>query len=123
MVAAAETDAPGRDVTSATSVVARLESQFAGVGVADPAVRLTVAAEELARLLPALGQLPNIIPRDTLAHRLFILSEAGMYPICSLPMIRLIAHFSTTQLSYYQLRVETVLLLTSRKPCEHTPQT
>lgn len=36
---------------------------------------LAAAAEELANLFPALGQLSNIIPRDTLAHRLGILVE------------------------------------------------
>jgi pimeloyl-ACP methyl ester carboxylesterase len=36
---------------------------------------LAAAAEELARLFPALGQLSAIIPRDTLAHRLGVLAE------------------------------------------------
>ena len=49
----------------------------AGAGadaLASPA-GLTAAAEELARLFPALGQLSSIIPRDTLAHRLNVLAE------------------------------------------------
>ena len=36
---------------------------------------LAAAAEELASLFPALGQLSSIIPRDTLAHRLNVLKE------------------------------------------------
>jgi hypothetical protein len=51
------------------------EFEIAGVGVGDPAAGLAAAAEELARMFPALGQLSNIIPRDTLAHRLSILAE------------------------------------------------
>jgi pimeloyl-ACP methyl ester carboxylesterase/1-acyl-sn-glycerol-3-phosphate acyltransferase len=49
----------------------------AGAGadaLASPA-GLAAAAEELARLFPALGQLSSIIPRDTLAHRLNVLAE------------------------------------------------
>jgi pimeloyl-ACP methyl ester carboxylesterase len=60
-VAAAEAGAPGaRGVAAATG---------------DPVVGLAAAAEELARLFPALGQLSNIIPRDTLAHRLAVLAD------------------------------------------------
>jgi hypothetical protein len=50
-----------------------------GMGVADPGVGFAAGAEELARLLPALGQLSNIMPRDTLVHRLSILSEVGRH--------------------------------------------
>jgi len=53
------------------------KNKNAGAGadaLATPA-GLAAAAEELARLFPALGQLSAIIPRDTLAHRLGVLAE------------------------------------------------
>ena len=55
----------------------RAAAAGAGAGadaLASPA-GLAAAAEELARLFPALGQLSSIIPRDTLAHRLNVLAE------------------------------------------------
>ena len=45
-----------------------------GIDAGDPAAGLAAAAAELARLFPALGQLSNIIPRETLSHRLSILA-------------------------------------------------
>ena len=58
----------------AAAAAATADAAAAGDPLANPA-GLAAAAEELASLFPALGQLSSIIPRDTLAHRLNVLAE------------------------------------------------
>uniref|UniRef100_A0A7S0SGW0 Phospholipid/glycerol acyltransferase domain-containing protein n=1 Tax=Mantoniella antarctica TaxID=81844 RepID=A0A7S0SGW0_9CHLO len=78
-VAAAEARSLGSGGPSALSALSALAEtptfEIAGVSVADPAAGLTAAADELVYLLPAIGEIAKIVPRDTLAHRLSVISE------------------------------------------------
>jgi hypothetical protein len=78
-VAAAEARSLGSGGTTALSALSALAEtptfEIAGVSVADPAAGLTAAADELVYLLPAIGEIAKIVPRDTLAHRLSVISE------------------------------------------------